>query len=306
MARVLQAVTEYDVVQREKTALAADVSAGSNVSLSVENNDGFTANDYVVIGIEGSEKAELQQVASVSGSGTITVSTLKFAHKAGTPVTKYRYNQRKFYGATSATGSFTELTDDGSPKDIQVDDPQGTLLEYTGGEGYTHFKATYYNATTEDETDADDATTTEADESLRYTSIYKIRKQAGMVDNPYYSDADVEARRKQAENEVNSAIFSRYTLPLSEVPFLIENICTLLAAGYIDYEEFREDGEGKKWLGQARGMLKSIKKGEQVLLASDGTELTRVTRSNTLRSYPDSTLDDSTTEGRKFKVSNKF
>ena len=305
MGKVLQAVTEKDVVTREKTALASDASAGSSVALSVENNDGFAANDYVVIGQEGSEKAELQQVASVAGNGTITVSTLKFAHETGTPVTKYRYNKRKFYGATSESGSYTELTSDGSPVTIQVDDPQGTILEYTGST-YTYFKATYYNATTGEETDDEDAEATLADESKRYTSIYKIRKQAGLLDNPYFVDGDVESRRKEAENEINSAIFSRYILPLAEVPDLLTNICTLLAAGYIDFAEFEEDGEGRKWLGQARGMLRDIKNGKRALLASDGTELARVTGTNDVSGYPDSTLDESTTEGIKFKISDKY
>jgi phage gp36-like protein len=306
MANVLIAPNERDILAREHTELASDASAGSSVALTVDNNDNFSANDYVVIGQEGSEKAELQQVSSVAGNGTITVGTLKFDHLAGTPITKYRYNQRKFYGATSKTGTYTELTSDGSPVDIQVDDPQGTILEYTGAEGFTHFKATYYNETTDDETDEDDADPTEADESLRYTSIYKIRKHAGITDNPYLTDGYVEIKRKQAEGEINSAIFSRYTLPLSEIPFIVTHIATILAAGYIGYEEFEDQNIGGKWLGERRALLKAIKEGKQVLLDSDGTELARVTRSNTLRSYPDSTLDDSATEGVKFKVSTKF
>src|ERR1043166_5242194 len=128
--KVLLAPNESDVLVQERAELNADASAGSSVALTVLNNDSIIANDYVVIGREGSETAELQQVSSVTGNTTITVGTLKFAHKANEPVTKYRFNKRKFYGATSKTGSYTELTSDGSPKTIQVDDPQGTILEY--------------------------------------------------------------------------------------------------------------------------------------------------------------------------------
>lgn len=305
MAQILQAPTEPDVVELERTELDADASAGSSVALTVLNNDSFAQNDYVVIGEPGSEKAELQQIASVSGNSTITVSTLKFAHKKGERITKYRFNQRKFYGATSEDGSYTELTSDGSPKTIQVDDPQGTLLEYTASL-YTYFKATYYNAHNGDETDIDDADAVAADESNRYTSLYNIRKAAGIVDNVYLNDEYVEVKRKQAENEINSAIFSRYVLPLSEVPDLIQYLCTKLAAGYIDYEQFGADGEGGKWLGEARAILKSIQDGKQRLLDSDYNELTPVTKTNVIRSYPDSTLDDSATEGRKFTIGHKF
>jgi phage gp36-like protein len=301
--KILIAPTESHI-KLEHAELNADASAGSSVALTVLNNDSIIANDYIVIGQEGSETAELQQVSSVTGNTTVTVGTLKFAHKKGEPITKYRFNKRKFYGATSQTGTYTELTGDGSPKTIQADDPQGTLLEYTGST-YTFFKATYYNSTTTDETDIEDAEAVEADESLRYTSIYNIRKAAGIVDNEYLDDGYVETKRKQAENEINSAIFSRYTLPLDEVPALIENICTKLASGYINYEELREDGEGKKWLGEARALLKSIKEGKQFLLGTDYLELTTQTRTDTLRGYPDSTTDN-TDDDRKFTVSEKF
>jgi hypothetical protein len=79
----------------------------------------------------------------------------------------------------------------------------------------------------------------------------------------------------RAENEINSVLFSKYVLPLSTVPAIIENCCTLLAAGYMDYQEFGSEGEGVKWLGEARGILNSIKKGVQVLLDEDGNELAK-------------------------------
>jgi hypothetical protein len=78
-----------------KTELASDASAGANVAPSVDNNDGFAASDYIVIRQEGSEKAELQQVSSVSGNGSITAGTLKFDHKTSRYATRYRSN---YYG----------------------------------------------------------------------------------------------------------------------------------------------------------------------------------------------------------------
>src|SRR5262249_15826714 len=155
------------------------------------NNDNIAANDYIVIGQEGSEKAELQLVSSVSGNTTVTVGTLKFDHKKNEPIRKYRFNQRKFYGSETETGTYTELTSDGSPVTIQTEDPQGTLLEYTGSD-YLFFKATYYNSTTVEETDTEDAQAAQGDESNRYTSIYNIRKAAGMVDNTYITDGYIE------------------------------------------------------------------------------------------------------------------
>jgi len=111
-------------IKVETSKLAADATAGTSVTLTLENNNGFANADFIVIGYEGNELAELESInQAVTAGTTIRVATLKFNHVAGEPVTKYRYNQRKFYGATTVDGSYTELTSDGSPVTIQVDDP---------------------------------------------------------------------------------------------------------------------------------------------------------------------------------------
>lgn len=304
--KTLLAVTE-DFIKVERSELNADVSAGSTVTLVLINNDQIVDNDYIVIGHEGNELAELEQLdAVVSGNTDVRVATLKFNHKKGEPVTKYRYNQRKFYGSLTKTGSYTELTADGSPVDIQVDDPQGTLLEYTGNEGYLFFKATYYNSQTTDESAIADSDAVEADESKRYTSLYAIRKHAGLAGNTLYPTSRLEVKRKQAENEVNSSLIARYVLPLAEVPDFLSQIAELLAAGSIDYEEFGADGEGVKWLGEARGLLKAIRKGKQILVGADGTELARATKTGRLDGYPAAAPDVDTDAPKKFTINEKF
>lgn len=305
--KTLIAPTE-DFIKLERAQLDADVSAGANVTLTLLNNDGLSQNDYIVIGREGSEKAEMQLInAAVSAGTDVQVATLKFAHKKGESVTFYRYNQRKFYGALTATGTYNELTTDGSPKDIQVDDPQGTILEYTGAEGYLFFKSTYYNSTTTDETGTDDSEAVEADESKRYTSIFQIRVQAGLTENPYINDSRIERKRKQAESEINSAIFGRYVLPLDEVPALLNTICDLLAAGYLDFEEFGPDGEGVKWLGEARAILKRISDGKQYLVGADGEELPKNVRVGRIQGHPNNDgTDDVDTPERGFSIGKKY
>lgn len=299
--KTLLATTE-EFVKGETSTLALDATAGSNVTLTLENNSGFANNTYFAIGYEGNELCEMVQVNQAVTAGTsVRVATLKFNHIAGEKVTVYRYNQRKFYGATSATGSYTELTAEGSPKDIQVDDPQGTTLEYTGAT-YTYFKATYYNSTTTEESDIADADAVAGDQSLRYASLYDIRKHAGLAGNPRYSDLRLETKRSQAENEINSTIASRYVLPLTYVPGIISQICELLAAGYIDYEEFGKNGEGVKWLGEGRAILKSIKNGTQILLGADMVELDRVLTTGVLNGKP----DDENTDCAKFTMSDKY
>jgi phage gp36-like protein len=287
--KALLAATE-DFIKRERGQIAADANAGSNVTITVQSAEGVSSADHIVMGYEGSETAELCTVTGVT-STTITVSALKFTHKADEPFVVYRFNQRKFYGASSAAGPYTELTADGSPKDISVDDPQGTLLEYSGT-AYTYFKSTYYNNTTTDETDIADAIAVSGDESARYATLYAIRCRAGLTQNPFISDSRIEAKRVQAENEINSALFSRYLLPLNEVPALVSYICELLAAGYIDYEEFGADGQGVKWLGEARAILKQITDGSRRLLDSSYKELARNAKTGVLDGYPNAADTD--------------
>lgn len=303
--RLLYAPTEA-FVRDETSRLAADVLAGSNVTLTVDNNDHFANTDYLVIGYEGSELAEMVQVNQVVVAGqSVQVAALKFNHRQGEPITKFLFNKRRFYGATSASGSFTELTSEGSPVDIQVDDPQGTKIEYTGTL-YTYFKSTYLNSTTSVETDPSDSEAVLGDQSLRYASLWGIRKHAGLAGNPLYSDARLEDKRKQAESEINSVLLMRYILPLTEVPAILTQICELLAAGYIDYEEFGKDGEGVKWLGTARALLKSVGDGTQRLVGADGKELAVNEQVSVLSGYPNSSNDVGESGGPMFGTEQVF
>jgi phage gp36-like protein len=297
-----------DFVKSEQSVLNADASAGSNVSLTLESNDGMARYAFVAIGNEGAENCELEQInVAPTGNAVVQVATLKHAHLKGEPVVVFRYDKRKFYGCTTATGTYAELTTDGSPKLIEVDDPQGTLLEYTGLEGYIYFKSTYYNSQSLEETTIDDSEAVLADETKRYCSIYAIRKQAGLSKNPFITDGDIETYRKRAENEVNSILAAKYVLPLAEVPAIIENACTLLAAGYIDYKEFGKDGEGVKWLGEGRGILNSIKKGTQLLIGIDGAALSfSSTNSQQLRGFPDDSIGDGDSDARQFRIDQQF
>lgn len=301
--RKLLAPTE-DFIKGSRTRLAEIASKGSNVTLTLENNDGTAEDTYIVIGNEGSEKVEIQQINNAVVAGQeVRVATLLFDHEPGEPVTVYNFDKRKFYGCTTKDGSFVELTADGSPVLIRVSDPQGTLLEYTGVEGYLYFKATYFNSTTNEETNIADSEASLADETVRYCSIYGIRKMAGFTDNPYITDGRIEDKRRQAENEIDSAIFENYTLPLAEIPPLLTYVAECLAAGYLHYEEFGSEGAGVKKLGEARGILKAIQKGTQRLIGADHTELASGSTSggSNLSGYP-----DASTPGPSFTRTMRF
>jgi len=308
--KTLTAPTE-EFVRTERANLAADATPGTDKTLVLTNNTGLADGDFVVVGREGSETAELCRINNAVTLGTdIRVATLRRSHGADEPITKYTYDKRKFYGSTTEGGSYTQLTGDGSPVDISVNDPQGTSLEYSG-DTYTYFKATYYNSQTAVETNIIDSDAVQGDQTSRYTTLHKIRVQAGLTKNPYITDDTLETYRKRAENEVNSYIYARYVLPLVntestvEIPFIIENATTLLAAGYMDYQEFGAEGEGVKWLGEARGLLKAIQDGRQRLIDSTGSEFPEKTLMQGINSYPDQ-VDNRNGPARVFTMKQRF
>lgn len=312
MSKILLTPTE-DFIRLAEAHLAADVAAGSSVVLTLYGNDGMAQNGYVAIGVEGTDTCEIQKInASVTPGTSIQVATLLYNHKQDEPVRVFRFNQRKFYGSLTATGSFVELTSSGSPKTIEVNNPQGTYFEYTGNEGYLYFKSTYYNATTTDESDISDATAVAADQSSRYCSLYEIRRQAGFVDNAFVTDGILETYRKRAENEINTYLYNRYILPLlnqttnlPEVPFVVENCCVLLAAGYMDYREYGKDGEGVKWLGEARSLLRAMQSGTQRLIGTDMIEFQQKALTSGIQSFPTSS-DPCDSTAPKFTMNQQF
>lgn len=290
-----------DFIFSEKSKITAAATAGSSVTLVLESNDGLAQNDYVVVKKPGHDQAHICKInAAVSGNTDIQVDTLKHDSAVGDEVTKIRFNQRKFYGCATESGTYTEITDDGSPKDIEVDNPNGTLFEYTAST-YLYFKATYYNSQTTEETDIGDAIAVLGGESDRFCSINDIRQEAGLTDNQYISDSVVEDFRISAESEIKSSIYKKYSLPLSTIPKVIKTITKYLAAGGLLYKEYGSEADGTskdglEKLKQARSMLKSIRNGTLVLLDDDDAELTVSGASSDLSGWPDSTTEDKTDE----------
>lgn len=295
--KTLLAPTEQFVF-REKTTLLESSGQG-DTTLKIVNPQGFEENDHIVVGHHGTDRAELRQISSIDKSERlVTVGEIRIRHHFGEPVQVMRYNQRAFYGAETEDGSYTELTGDGSPVQIHVDDPAGTYFEYSGSE-YKWFKATYRNEHTEEETALTDSIPVKAETSTHYTTVNNIRSQAGLINSYEISDSYLDRIRLQAENEVDSVIIGRYKLPLAEVPKLIENITTALAVGSIAYEIFSEEHPLVKRLGEARAMLKAIADGKQALLDSEREELKRK-RFGSMASHP------SEDEKRYFTIDQKW
>jgi hypothetical protein len=281
--QILLAPTE-NIIVGEITSLSADEAAAQTI-LSVYNTDGFSAGDYIAIDEIGSEISELRLITSVDATNrtlSITVAT-NHLHLKDASITKLRYNQRKFYRSSTETGTYSHLSSEGSPVNIQVDQPEGTEFEDSSGTSTSWYKATYFNSTEGTESSLDDAVAVKAGDTEHYTSIYKIKVEAGFQNNSYIGSDLVDRYRTEAEAQAEGAVIGLYSLPFSSSPKIFQHIVTLLAAGYLLSKEYGMEADvevsktGQRKIDRAEELLEKIRKGELRLVGIDGSELTERT-----------------------------
>ena len=107
---LLSAQNNILIEDQPSTILTSSIAVGAT-TLTVKNNEGFSQNDYVLIGKVGEDKTEIKLInAAVTLGTSITVAATTFAHDEDTPVTKVDYNQVQFAHATTSTGAKTALT----------------------------------------------------------------------------------------------------------------------------------------------------------------------------------------------------
>lgn len=129
-----------DITGNLKTFASSKAAAGQAV-LTVLDNVGFAANQFVVIGNLGEEQCEIKKITSITNKDTITLTTnLSFAHEKNCKITVIDYDQVKFYKSTSETGSYTCV----STKDIAANEPYTSYIDNTAI-ATDYFKVTYYN-----------------------------------------------------------------------------------------------------------------------------------------------------------------
>ena len=135
-------VDNCDLSNNEKTWLSSK-GADGDLSLTVESNEGYSANDNIVIGEVGEEETEALLVSSTSGDHTIVVTTaLKHDHPAGTPIYFTLWN-RYSIDVKASGGSYANMA--GMPRDIEWDSKYSE--HYYGGSTTDTYKYRFYNST---------------------------------------------------------------------------------------------------------------------------------------------------------------
>lgn len=127
----------------EKSYLSSPYSAGAT-SVAVKNADRFALNDRIMVGEMGEEKTEIVTVtAGATDGSTLTVGGTVFAHEADTPIYRLRFDQVKFYRATSLTGTYSVI----STQNLDVDNANlSTIYDDTTGLSTYFYKLSSYNS----------------------------------------------------------------------------------------------------------------------------------------------------------------
>ncbi len=285
-------INNPNIRKYEYTELTADISAGSDVACSVKNNQGFSADDLVLVRKPGREKSEVCTVGSTTENTTITLSTVTLDHSKGTEIRKIPYDQVALFSASSEDGSYSIV---GAYVSIEYDDV-ATYIDDSDGDTSTWYKAKFKNSESGVTTDYSDAF--QITDAGFYCTIGEILEEAGLEDNRYLDMNYVYRTRKRAQQEVDGKLYDVYELPFSTTPDTIKEITRLLAAGWLLYKEYGSEADGTSKDGmtkvkEARSWLKQIVNGDIVLRDSDGDALTRRGKSHSdLEGWPDNTTAD--------------
>lgn len=304
-------ITNPDLRKYEYTELTADISSGSDVACSVKNNQGFSADDLVLVRKPGREKSESCTVGSTTGDTTITLSAVKFDHSKGAEIRIIPYDQVALFSASTENGSYSI---EGAYVSIEYDDV-ATYIDDSDGDSTTWYKAKFKHSVSGVTTDYSDAF--QITDAGFYCTIGEILEESGLKDNRYLDMSYVHRARKRAQQEVEGKLYDVYTLPFSEVPDTVKEITRLLAAGWLLYKEYGSEADGTSKDGmdkvkEARSWLKQVVNSDIILRDNDGDVLTRTGKSySDLAGWPDSTTDgtdddDAGDDGPHVRISDEF
>lgn len=161
----------------EKSYLSNSYAVGVT-SIVVRNNNGFNNDDRIMIGEMGSEKTEVVTVTAVNADKvTVSVGATRFPHSTDDPVYVLRYDQVKFYRATTSGGSYSLVS--GGTVDLDVDNNENvTRFDDTSGLASYFYKVSFYNSESTLESSLSDA----------YPGTGYTRHQVGAILNEFLAE----------------------------------------------------------------------------------------------------------------------
>lgn len=299
MANILQIENFGSGQVQQRSSLNVDYAPPAT-TFTPKDTAGFANNLFVLAGRPGEESTELGRITGLSGNDVVINAALRYGHLKYAELMVLAANQLRIYraanvnGTVPADGSFSVL----ATVDIAADSLT-TFYNDAGGSNAFWYKYTYFNSVTSSEGSLADSVAVRGGASTYYTSLYAVRREAGVLNNFFISDVDVFTYRSRAQAIVDATISSRYTVPLTTpVSDLIENATSLIAAGYLLKADYGAMAGGSSKDGQSK-----IDEGMAMLnnLATGVTELIDPTSGNSLmQTQVGGWPDDSTQSAGEF------
>lgn len=301
MATTLQIDSFSEINLRERTELNADYVAES-LNLRVRSSEGYVAGQTIYIGQLSREGCEKAVIAAVDGETTISLAQpLKLPHASYEPVQAvlgdliHVYRAANINGQRPSDDAFTVLATRGINADHQ-----STYFNDSDGDSNYWYAFTYYNATTNDETNLADSVAVRGDDFGHYASITEIRVEAGFANALNLKDSTIDQQRRAAETEINAALSGAYTVPFSPVPEIIHTLTIQLAAALVSMQAYGDTSSTRQSLKAARASIESYRTRESVLVDENGLALSD---SNSVTGWPG---DPSPEAPRFFHMRDKF
>jgi hypothetical protein len=138
------------LIQDQPTTYLTASLAATGTTLTVKDNSGFTANDFVLLGKIGEGRAEIKRISGAVTAGTsMTIVAATYAHDEDTPVTKLDYDQVAFWHAATTTApATTDAQLSGSPFNVDPTEIYTYLEDTTNTTGYGFLRFKDSNAGT--------------------------------------------------------------------------------------------------------------------------------------------------------------
>jgi len=262
---------------QERARLAADVEAGAT-SIVLDNNQDISANDFMLIGNDGSGTAEITSVQTVTDATIATTDPLRLRHDEYEDVLVLFGDKIKIYRADNVNGTqpadaaFATITALGIPIDS---DQKSTVYTDPIGSAEYWYKYTYLNSVTLEETPLSNSLAARGGAVGIYATLDNIRSTAGFENNHNITDPYIDGFRRAAQDQINGTLSGVYSLPfVAPINGFITQITEALAAGHIKLDQHgRNSVDGQNLIDWAESQLAKIRSGDLVLTDITGTIL---------------------------------
>lgn len=304
----------------DKLVLNAD-SAASITTIPTVNSEGISSNQFLILGYIGSEGSEkIQTIATnpiLSPTSFQITGGTKFAHKQFEPITALFGDTIKLYRAPNVDGTipsdanFTYLLS----QVIDYDEVSTAVTDPNGSNGYW-YKFTYLNSLTNAETNISDSPIViRGGQYGVYTSVYNIRREAGMLNNQYVTDSMIDAARYRAQYEIDGGLAGMYPVPFQPpINPMIAALTEKLSAFYLLSTDYGPLATGNSKSAtdkqtEFQRLMDNLDTKKYILTDTNGNDLS-FAGAGGIKSWPNKTTSTTPTDqggsDRTFRIGQRF